>query len=614
MKPIIRALAICAVLLSGSGLTAAGTEYTYVVVLNGSADSAEPDIPALGGEVLHRSQNRRVIRISASGIRALAAHRGVKYIQRVQVDDSVPPLPHAPRVAATAVEINSSPAPTWYSGEYIYDGDGNITAIGTAANQSSDGGTESFLYDSASRLLKATIDDGSAVWERYTYDSFGNRIDTTASVGGLSTATPVSAATNRLTNVTYDSVGNAVTQGGSTTYVYDGLNMLRAKVKSTETATYVYTADDERVGVFENGEQRWMIRDLSNKVLREWEVTGSVWMWREDHMYRNGVLAAGERETAEGGTRHFHLDHLGTPRLITDANAARIAAHDYFPFGIEITDLRQEMIDRGTTRPETMAFTGHERDFSGGTGTNNWNTLDYMHARYYSSVWGRFLSVDPVLGEPADPQSWNRYTYVADNPIRNIDPKGLQAVPGSSMFGSERCKILCADKPKPEPKPEQEQTASEGKTPTTSSAFEDVNEFYRHNMPMFYVPEELVFFTSLPITAAAPLQLTHEHGIMLLNTRFEGNDLTPFDRFDLASAIAHERMHYLFSGWVSRGAGRGPFGASLFVALLDGFTKRNPFDASEYTKLHTEIDRIGNQAGRAYCRNANARGIPCQTP
>ncbi len=47
-----------------------------------------------------------------------------------------------------------------------------------------------------------------------------------------------------------------------------------------------------------------------------------------------------------------------------------------------------------------------------------------MHARYYSALQGRFLSVDPVLGKPESPQSWNRYAYVQNSPIGSSDPTG----------------------------------------------------------------------------------------------------------------------------------------------------------------------------------------------
>jgi hypothetical protein len=54
-----------------------------------------------------------------------------------------------------------------------------------------------------------------------------------------------------------------------------------------------------------------------------------------------------------------------------------------------------------------------------------------MHARYYAPMWGRFLSVDPILDLAAvieQPQGWNRYSYGANNPIRFIDPDGRAVV------------------------------------------------------------------------------------------------------------------------------------------------------------------------------------------
>jgi len=48
-----------------------------------------------------------------------------------------------------------------------------------------------------------------------------------------------------------------------------------------------------------------------------------------------------------------------------------------------------------------------------------------MVARYYSSSLARFMAVDP--GDDTDledPQSWNKYAYVRNNPINNTDPTG----------------------------------------------------------------------------------------------------------------------------------------------------------------------------------------------
>jgi RHS repeat-associated protein len=70
-----------------------------------------------------------------------------------------------------------------------------------------------------------------------------------------------------------------------------------------------------------------------------------------------------------------------------------------------------------------LKYIGHERDSV--MGNEFTDTLDYMHARYYSASVGRFLSVDPALDLKKtlpSPQAWNRYAYVRNNPLRYIDP------------------------------------------------------------------------------------------------------------------------------------------------------------------------------------------------
>src|SRR5579864_3347896 len=63
-------------------------------------------------------------------------------------------------------------------------------------------------------------------------------------------------------------------------------------------------------------------------------------------------------------------------------------------------------------------FTGKERDAETG--------LDYFVARYYPGAQGRFTSPDTPLvdQQPSDPQSWNLFAYVRNNPFRFYDPDG----------------------------------------------------------------------------------------------------------------------------------------------------------------------------------------------
>ena len=67
--------------------------------------------------------------------------------------------------------------------------------------------------------------------------------------------------------------------------------------------------------------------------------------------------------------------------------------------------------------------TGKERDAESGN--------DYFGARYYASSMGRWLSPDPKQPNIKflfNPQKWNKYNYVLNNPLTNIDPDGQEEV------------------------------------------------------------------------------------------------------------------------------------------------------------------------------------------
>jgi len=80
--------------------------------------------------------------------------------------------------------------------------------------------------------------------------------------------------------------------------------------------------------------------------------------------------------------------------------------------------LRQTCIRSRSTSKERDAETG----------------LDYFGARYMASTQGRFTSPDaPLIDQHTnDPQSWNLYAYVRNNPLKFIDPNGLDCVYSNS--------------------------------------------------------------------------------------------------------------------------------------------------------------------------------------
>ncbi|HWJ26271.1 MAG TPA: RHS repeat-associated core domain-containing protein, partial [Flavisolibacter sp.] len=56
----------------------------------------------------------------------------------------------------------------------------------------------------------------------------------------------------------------------------------------------------------------------------------------------------------------------------------------------------------------------------------NETELDFAQARYYNPKHGRFTAIDPLMASacPVNPQTWNRYVYVLNNPLVMVDPTG----------------------------------------------------------------------------------------------------------------------------------------------------------------------------------------------
>ncbi len=70
----------------------------------------------------------------------------------------------------------------------------------------------------------------------------------------------------------------------------------------------------------------------------------------------------------------------------------------------------------------------------------SWQVVDTMHARYYAPTTGRFLSPDPADGIQRFPQSWNRYAYARNNPLKYIDPTGLYVFAATCAANDTQCK------------------------------------------------------------------------------------------------------------------------------------------------------------------------------
>jgi RHS repeat-associated protein len=282
---------------------------------------------------------------------------------------------------------------------------------------------QNYIYDSLNRLASATeTSNSSQTWKQeFSYDRYGNRnfVTGTGHTDTLGSCTTMcnpsfDTSTNRInsTGYSFDNAGNTTAEPSGQVFTYDGENkqVLVTNVGGT-VGQYWYDGDGRRVKKYVpgTGETTVFIYDAAGKQIAEYST----------------IVAS----TQDAKVAYLTNDHLGSPRINTDANGNVIARHDYHPFGEEIdgTGGRTTGLGYGddTVRKQ---FTAYERDIE--------SELDYAQARYYNSAHGRFTSVDPITASEdiINPQTFNRYAYVGNNPLNITDPTGeMWGVSGTSI-------------------------------------------------------------------------------------------------------------------------------------------------------------------------------------
>jgi len=220
----------------------------------------------------------------------------------------------------------------------------------------------------------------------------------------------ISASTNRINldqdrdsvnDYAFDSSGNTTKDANGRNFVYDAENkQIEVKNASNETiGQYWYDGDGRRVKKrgWINGqwEETIFVYDASSRLVAEYST----------------ILS----ETPQ--VAYLTNDHLGSPRINTNALGAVISRHDYRPYGEEITERTHVQYAPDTIRKQ---FTSYERDDE--------VDLDFAQARYYYSKIGRFTSVDPLMAsaDTIDPQTLNRFSYSGNSPLIYTDPTGEQ--------------------------------------------------------------------------------------------------------------------------------------------------------------------------------------------
>lgn len=328
----------------------------------------------------------------------------------------------------------------WGTGVSTNSKRGRRRAVGSEAVTSQGPGTESILpagEEPESKTAGTSAVTATSWYETYGYDPYGNR----TSIGGTkTTVTPaISASTNRFSGLEYqyDAAGNLTRDVRNTQYqyyVYDAKGRL-TQVKDANqvvVAAFTYDGAGRRVMKVAGAQTTRYIYSGRGALLAEY--TGSTPARAKELVYGPaGLLAHVEVNGTGVETLTYPTpDRLGTPRVVTNASKGVVSRHDYMPFGGELFgDDQARKTAQGYLPADTSTlrqkYTGYERDKE--------SDLDFAQARYFQSTHGRFTAVDPLQASGATPipQSWNRYVYTYNNPLRYTDPGGMMPY-GSGIF------------------------------------------------------------------------------------------------------------------------------------------------------------------------------------
>jgi RHS repeat-associated protein len=111
---------------------------------------------------------------------------------------------------------------------------------------------------------------------------------------------------------------------------------------------------------------------------------------------------------------YHHADWLGTERMRTNSAGAEIEACSDTPYGMNLVCAGTDI--------SPMHFTGLQYDSE--------TAMSHALNRELNMNLGRWITADPAGKGPVkldDPQTWNLYAYVRNDPMTLTDPSGLQS-------------------------------------------------------------------------------------------------------------------------------------------------------------------------------------------
>lgn len=193
-----------------------------------------------------------------------------------------------------------------------------------------------------------------------------------------------------------------IVNGLAELFTYDAENRLTG-VSGGATASFVYDGDGKRV--------KGTVGDVTTVYIGNYyEISGST--------IKKYYYAGSERVAMnDNGTLKYLLgDHLGSTSITADASGNKLGELRYKAWG-------ETRYTWGTT-PTSFRFTGQRSEESS-------IGLYYYGARWYDSQLGRFAQADTVIPDEKNPQAWDRYAGMNNNPLLYTDPTGHWPGPGN---------------------------------------------------------------------------------------------------------------------------------------------------------------------------------------
>ncbi|MEK5520917.1 DNRLRE domain-containing protein [Heyndrickxia sp. FSL W8-0423] len=303
----------------------------------------------------------------------------------------------------TRLLTTNSQGATIESFDYKYDAKGN------RVSEKSTKGTSQFTYDKSGQLTKEVRPNGDTL--EYTYDAVGNRL-TKKVTKGTTVTTDIYTydAANQLSTingkaVTHDKSGN-MTNDGKKTFIYDADDRLvEVKEGTTSLGKYQYNSEGLRVSKTTGSITVYYTYDENNNVVLETDSAGNV---LASYVYDNANRPL--TMTKGGKTYTFHVNARGDITSVTDEAGTVVASFEYDSWGNTVKE-------SGTFASSVpFRYAGYRYDPE--------TKLYYLQQRYYNPEIGRFLTLDPVLGDKENPITQNGYAYADNNPIMLVDPDG----------------------------------------------------------------------------------------------------------------------------------------------------------------------------------------------